>query len=243
MRIQRTDVYENGTLMRAPVDLKGNEAARAVLAYEIELAYQSRIAKLKNRDFSIIANNCCGSLMYDSLRLNKLSPTCSLLIDRHSFIIFCRHLKEYLDMPVEAPTEQEQKLYPGCRVPIGMLKASDTLPPVGLVFTHYDSFETARETWYRRRERVNYDNLFFVLDCGMEKNEELLDEFERLPYENKVAFTVLEDRERWKDTFSFQYYLDGYFHPGAFMDYILTDSGVYKVLDEFDYVNWLNQGL
>ena len=77
----------------------------------------------------------------------------------------------------------------------------------------------------------------------MEKDEKLLDEFEQLPYENKVAFTALEDRERWKDTFSFRCFSDGNFRPGYFMDYVLTDSGIYHVLDDFDYVNWLNRGL
>ena len=242
MKIQRTDIYDNGQFLRAPVDLKGNEAAKAILAYELGKACESRIARLENKNFTVIANDCCGSLMYDSLQLKKLSPTCGMTIGRYAFVIFCRHLKEYLSMPVEVPTEEERKLYPGCKAPIGMLHASDTLPPIGLIFTYYDSLEKARETWYRRRERVNYDNLFFILNCATEKDEHLLDEFERLPYENKVAFTALEDRERWKDTFSFRCFSDGNYHPGYFMDYVLTDSGIFHVLDDFDYVNWLNQG-
>lgn len=72
--------------------------------------------------------------------------------------------------------------------------------------------------------------------------EKTLDEFEHLPYENKVAFTVPEDGERWKDTFCFSCFTDGRYHPGYIFDYLFTDSGVFNVLDEFDYVNWLNQG-
>ena len=190
MKIQRTDIYDNGTLLRAPVDLKGNEAAKAVLSYELNKAYESRIAKLKNKDFTIIANDCCGSLIYDSLHLKKLSPTCSMTIGRYAFVIFCRHLKEYLSMPVEVPTEEERMLYPGCKAPIGMLHASDTLPPIGLVFTHYESLEKARETWCRRRERVNYDNLFFVLNCNMVKDEKLNVSFHRSPSSSLVKITL-----------------------------------------------------
>ena len=242
MKIQRTDVYENGKLLRAPVNCEGNKKMEAVFLYGLEKAYQSRISRLENKDFTIIANDCSGSFIYDSLRLKKLSPTCSMTIGRYAFISFCRHLKEYMSMPVEEATEEDLKKYPGCKVPVGILRGKDSLPSIGLIFTHYESFEKARETWYRRRERINYDNLFFILDCAMEKDEKLLDEFERLSVENKVAFTALEDRERWKDTFSFQCFSDGKFHSGYFMDYLFTDSGIFNVMDEFDYVNWLNQG-
>lgn len=243
MKIQRTDVYKNGKLLRAPVDLTRDEKAGTVFLYGLEMAYQSRIERLKNKDFTIIANNCCGTLMYESLRLKKLSPTCSLTIEGDAFVKFCRHLKEYLRMPVEEATEEDRKKYPGCKVPIGILRGNGALPPVGLVFTHYDRFENAREAWYRRRERVNYDNLFFILDCETETDEKLPDEFERLPYENKVIFTKLEDGERWNDTFSFSCFTDGKYHPGYAFDYLFTDSGIFNVLDEFDYVSWLNQGL
>ena len=132
--------------------------------------------------------------------------------------------------------------YPGCKVPIGMLRGNGELPSIGLIFTHYPSLENAREAWYRRRERVNYDNLFFILDCCTETDAELQDAFERLPYENKLIFTRLEDPERWKDTFCFSCFTDGNYHPGYFMDYLLTDNGIFHVMDEFDYVNWLNEG-
>ena len=243
MKIQKTDIYSNGKFLRAPIDCKGNKKAEAVFWYGLEKAYQSRIERLKNKDFSIISNNCCASFIYDSLRLIKRSPTCGMTIGRYAYIVFCRHLREYLSMPVEKPTEEDLKLYPGCKAPTGILRGNDTLPPIVLVFSHYDSFDNARETWYRRRERVNYDNLFFILDCGKETDDRVLDEFERLPYENKVAFTTLEDHERWKNTFSFQCYTDGNYHPGYTFDYLFTESGLFNVLDEFDYVNWLNQGM
>ena len=64
----------------------------------------------------------------------------------------------------------------------------------------------------------------------------------RVNYLLKVIFTRLEDPERRKDTFCFSCYTDGNFHPGYFIDYLLTDNGIINVMDEFDYVNWLNEG-
>ena len=241
MRLRKTDVYDKGILLRAPLTLKGTAEEKELLSRILDMAYLSRLRRLSNTGFSIIANNCCGSFMYESLRLKKLSPTCDMEIASHEFVGFCRHLKEYLRMPVDAPTEEDRKKYPGCNVPIGILRGNDVLPPVGLIFTHYDSLENARETWYRRRERVNYDKLFFVMDCGVESDEELLDEFEQLPYENKVIFTKAEDRERWKDTFCFRCFTDGNYRLGYVFDYLFTESGLFNVLDEFDYVSWLNR--
>ena len=242
MKIQRTDVYQKGTLLSAPLNLKKEEPAWEILSQQLKKACLSRLRRLENTNFTVISNDCCASFLYDSLNLQKATPTCGMTIGRYAFVDFCLHLRAYLSMPVEEPTEEDLKRYPGCKAPIGILRGTGELPSIGLIFTHYPSLETAREAWYRRRERVNYDNLFFILDCCMETSEALQDAFERLPYENKVMFTRLEDPERWKDTFCFSCFTDGSCHAAYFMDYLVTDNGIFRVLDEFDYVNWLNQG-
>ena len=205
----------------------------------LDRAYWYRRLRLRNKDFTIISNDCSAAFIYTDLRMKKLTPTINMVIANYDFVCFCRHLREYLSMPVDEATEEEMKRFPGCKVPVGILHGKDALPDIGLIFTHYRSIDEAREKWYERRERVNYDNLFFILDCGMEKDEKLLDAFESLPCKNKVAFTQLDDTGRWKDTFRPGCFDAGYGlwnrFPGIISEYIEL-----RWIDEFDYVSWLN---
>ena len=213
------------------------------LKYGRDLAYRLHMLRLRNRDFTIISNDCCASLIYTNLRMQKDTPTCDMTIGTYNYINFCRHLKEYLTLPVDEPTEEDKKKYPGCNVPIGILHGEPLgLRDVGLVFTHYQTLEEAREKWYRRRERVHYDNLFFILDCGTVNNEKILDAFEKLPYPNKVIFTDLKDKKRWKNTFRFSYFTAE--NPQKRNHHTIVRFGplILRGIDEFDYVGWLNRG-
>lgn len=197
-----------------------------------------RRSRLRNRDFTIISNDCTGALMYRSLRMRKDSPTCDMTIGVYGFLPFCRHLKEYLSVPVDDPTEEDLKKFPGCKVPIGMLRGGNGLPDIGLVFTHYKTLEEAREKWYRRRERVHYDNLFVTVFWDDTAEESLLDEYEKLPY-RKVIFTSLEDKARWKDTFRFSF-MGQDINADVFTYKKGTGLFRFRYLDEFDFVKWLN---
>lgn len=209
----------------------------------LDYARLSRLYRIKNKDFSIISNNCCGSLIYRLLELKKLSPTQDLIVERKNFPVFCRNLKYYLRLPVDVPTEEERSTRPSVSCPVGILHAGPELPDVFLTFLHYDSFEQATDAWYRRRERVNYDNLFFLMDCGMEATEELLDEFERLPSPNKVVFTHLQDKKRWKHTFRFGYYTEKEYKPARMFRRRWRWPFLYLIMDEFPYIKWLNHGV
>ena len=212
---------------------------KTIKNYRIKLARMYRRARLKNKDFTIISNECTGAFMYRCLNMRLDSPTCDMTIGTYGFLHFCKHLKEYLSLPIEDPTEEDMKKYPGCKVPIGILRGENGLPDVGLVFTHYKTLEEAREKWYRRRERVHYDNLFITVYWDPTAKEELLDEYEKLPY-NKVIFTTLKDKQRWKDTFQFSFQKDLETQISIFTD---KPAGpfLFKYLDEFDFVKWLNR--
>ena len=196
-------------------------------------------SRLKNKDFSVISNDCSATYIYTDLGMKKLSPTCGLTVEYDLFTTFCRHLREYLSLPVDTPTEEELKKYPGCTAPIGILHGKNGLPDIGLIFTHYPSLEDAREKWYRRRERVNYDNLYFIMCCGRDKDESIQDDFESLPYENKIMLTQLEDPDRWKDTLRLRCYDSG-IDPWLDMPDIGRRVFTFRWFDEFDYVSWLN---
>jgi uncharacterized protein (DUF1919 family) len=68
--------------------------------------------------------------------------------------------------------------------PIGLLK------DVEIHFLHYKSEAEAKEKWERRTKRINWDNLY-VKFCDRDLfTYDLLEEFDRLGYRKKVAFTA-----------------------------------------------------
>jgi len=56
-------------------------------------------------------------------------------------------------------------------------------------FLHYKTFEEAQEKWNKRKQRINWDNLFVMMYTSeMEEAER----FDRLPYEKKICFVPFE---------------------------------------------------
>lgn len=204
----------------------------------LQLAGLSRQRRLKNRNYSIICNNCCGTLINHLLLQEKRSPTENLTIELREFPTFCRHLKAYLRLPMEEPTEEERGCYPETDRPLGILRGGPTLPDIHLVFWHYDSFPQARDAWYRRRTRVNYENLFFLMDCSMDANEALLEEFRQIPSPNKMAFTHLPG----KDTYRFFYYTEKRYKTAYMFVQEWRGPFLHRIMDRFPYIRWLNHG-
>ena len=149
---------------------------------------------LKNRDFSIISNNCWGGLVYDKYALPYRSPTIGLYFYADEYIRFVSNLKKYLASDLEFISIDESKhkdsiLEKGENSVLIGLVGGD----VEVVFLHYHSKEEAYEKWTRRCKRVNFDNL--IIKCNDQNgftNKEF-EEFCSLPYKNKIFFTANEE--------------------------------------------------
>lgn len=170
------------------------------------------------------------------------SPTVNLIIYEEQFLIFCQNLKAYSRCPVEKPTEEEAKAFTAYDYPVGILRGGD-LPDINLLFVHYGSFDEAKAKWEARFTRVNYDDVFVVMDRGMDARDEILNAFYALPYEHKVFFTHKEDPERWPCNFRFNYYTPERYKSGYLYNGVKKGLAHFMVLDEFDYVKWLNSGI
>lgn len=69
------------------------------ISFSFPSLYRKR--KLKNKDFTIISNNCCGGLIYRTLGIKYNSPTVNSWISRKDFFVFCNNLKEYFSYELE----------------------------------------------------------------------------------------------------------------------------------------------
>lgn len=120
--------------------------------------------------------------------------------------------------------------------------ASEKNYPVGKLddltihFMHYHSEQEAANKWVERTKRINLDNLFVMMTDRDGCTYQDLQEFDRLPFANKVVFTHKPYPEL-KSAF----YIEGFENQtqvGDLFEFSGWDGK--KYYDQLDYVNWFN---
>ena len=154
-----------------------------------------RRKKINKREISIISNNCWGGMIYESYYLEKQSPTAGLFFNPTDYLKFISKFKYYLSQDlkfIEHDTSKNKNLLKECKI------SNDTpiaiLDDVEIIFLHYKEKEIAKEKWNRRIKRINYENIIFKFNDQNGCTEENLETFLKLPYKNKIFFTV----KKWK---------------------------------------------
>lgn len=185
--------------------------------------------RLKNDNFTLITNNCIGGIICHDLHLRFMSPTINLYFINDEFILFCTYLKEYISLDL-CEYKQHDKLFP-----VGLLPGSKG--DVHIYFMHYNSFAEAKTKWNERKNRINYDNLFIIMEAQKSSEESLL-QFNAIPYENKVVLTD-GNCPNILQSFSIEnnFYGESYW-SGKFLEY--PKYGIRRYMDVFDYVHFFN---
>ena len=141
---------------------------------------------------SLITNNCHGAVIYVEKRWEYASPTISTQILPRDFVKFCSKLKAYLEMPLEEyrdlSDEHERELirFYGDELdawPIGIID------DVMIIFRHETDFATAADKWNRRKERVDYNSLAYMLDAVNESYADDIQAFLDLKLPHSVVLT------------------------------------------------------
>lgn len=138
------------------------------------------IQRLKNRDFSLVASNCNGSLILHDLGLRFNSPFVNLWIKPKDYIKMLSNFEWYMDQELKFVKED------GIDYPIGIINE------VRIYFQHYNSEDEAKAIWQKRKERINYNNLFVMFTERDGCTYEDLKAFDELPFNNKIVFTKKE---------------------------------------------------
>lgn len=206
-------------------ELESQNLSQEARISEWETYKEEKCRQLRNTDFSIISLNCCGTIIYYDMGLQYRSPTINLSMNMGDFVKLAESLPWYMEQ--ELVEIDEERSYP-----VGLLA------DIKIYFVHYKTFEEALSKWNERKERINWDNLFFI---GMEKQGctyELMGRFELLPYKNKIMLTYKEYPE-----FSCAYYMKGVEVEGGMRDItgFKPQPLMRRYLDDFDYVSFLNR--
>ena len=193
-----------------------------------------RRSLLKDKDITIISNNCWGGVVYEWYGLQKLSPTVGMYIFADDYLKFIGALKYYLSREIDIRPARESKRYERImsmqseECPIGVLDNE-----IEIVMLHYKDPAVAREKWERRRKRVNYDNIViknsFMNDC----TTDMLHQFDALSFDGfspkRVMFVHRKELvgpyevyipgfENEEQITNDTYYFNRYFHVTRFLN-------------------------
>lgn len=184
---------------------------------------------LTNRTFSIISNSCIGNVIYHKLGVPYLSPFIGISFDNKVFPVLARDIKSYMSEKLNF-------------VNMGTLYPTAYLGDILLHFEHYNSNEQALDSWNRRKLRVDYDNLFFVMSdrpTKMAITESDILKLKSVSCRGKVVFSILDIPE-----VDYIIHLPKDNKLECVNDYMKRKNylGKWEWENYFNYVLWLNEG-
>lgn len=185
-------------------------------------------SRLTNRDFSLLASNCIGGIIYNHYGCRFLSPTINLRIPSNDFIKFILNIKEFL-------AQDDFEFVDGgyYRCPSAILHNE-----IFINFTHYNTGEEAILKWSERKKRINWDNLFVILnDCdGVTE-----DDMRRLSGINCKGIVIFTSKQ-YKDI-PYAFYIDKYNGEPNIGNILKKNwlTGIREYEKYFDFTAWLNE--
>ena len=150
--------------------------------------YKNKIQrKNKNKDFTIISQNCIGGVIYNDLGLEFKTPTINLFIEDENFIKLCENPKHYFSIDAEPKIEDYVDPIDN-RIHYPKIKVDD----IEICCLHYKDCNSAVESWNRRRKRVNFDNMYIIANTwNLHNKKELVERLNKLKYK-KIIFSTKE---------------------------------------------------
>lgn len=145
-----------------------------------------RYLSVKEERVTIISDNCWGGMTYHALGMEFYSPFINLYVEKNDVIKLMQHLPDYINKPLEYVAQSydknRQAEYPVCK-----------LGDVILYFNHYNSYDEAKVVWNRRKEKINWNNIFVKM---LLEDQEQLEGFRKISY-RKIGFSKFscEDRD------------------------------------------------
>lgn len=145
--------------------------------------------ELKNENFTIFSNNCLGGVFYHDAGKQFTSPLINTALDGPDFIKFLKRPDYYLNFPMKFIDGSKY----GHNYPIALID------DIEVRFVHYKTKEEAELKWRIRSKRIIWDNIFVIATNhdGLNTNT-LLEEFNKLDYDNKIMFVSKDfSKYRW----------------------------------------------
>ncbi len=179
---------------------------------ELQIAYINRKQinkklrqKIKNNNCSIISSNCIGGMIYHDLGFKFLSPTINMYFNTEDFAKLVSNIEKYMNIYPELIKND----------PFPVLLLED----IKLFCLHYKTYMEAIQAWERRKERINYDNIFVIAtdrDCNNKEDLKIIDKADY----DKVIF-VSDKNHKLNNGI----YVQGYQSQVGHLDRFVDESG------------------
>lgn len=182
---------------------------------------------LRDKNISIISNNCMGGLICHEYDMKFLSPTVNLQFPYMDFVYFCNSLREHINMELKEcpPLIEEFSALGGGDVdfPCGILG------DVRILFQHYKSFQEAQFAWSRRCKRILYDRIFVLFYTQGVIDEQVLNGFKSIKY-HKIMLSDQKHIVNGKDIL--------YFSTPDGKEWWEIDNKHFNKRYYYDRINW-----
>jgi len=193
--------------------------------------YHKRKAKQnKNHSCSVLCNNCTGGVILHDLKLKFNTPTINTLFYSYDdFIFFVKNIRDIASKELIEVGDTDQ------HYPVGQINILNRNLMIG--FVHYNNFAQARSKWIERFRRIDYDNLYVIIE-GKDVSYKHLDDIASI----NLPKCVYSDFDKLKSkAFNFYngHHLYDDWHPGKVFEYKHL-FGLKRYLDDFDYISFLN---
>ena len=133
---------------------------------------------LQRSQLSIFAMHCFGGLMSHLLGLPFCSPFVNMFLNEQDYLRFLRKPRTYMGRDLIF----KDKLW---QADLKFNYPIFTLDDVEIHMNHYSDFDEAVKIWEKRKQRINWYNLFVT---AYTEDAKILEEFDVLPYGKKVCF-------------------------------------------------------
>lgn len=146
-------------------------------------------SRIKNKELTIISNNCWGGIFYRNNNLKYLSPTLGMFFIGSEYIKFIYNLKHYMECDLNFIKVEDSK-YSDYLKKIQYKGLIGKLEDIEICFLHYKSEEEALKKWNRRKARINYNNILYKFNDQNLCTYHDLEMFEKFEAKNKILFTA-----------------------------------------------------
>lgn len=179
----------------------------------------------KNMTPCIISRDCIGGVLYKRMRRQFSSPTIKLYMTNEDFVLFCLNITDFLNGSVE-------EIHTDRSYPVGQIKTEKG--SIKLYFMHYNSFSSAKDSWERRKKRINLDNIVVILNAESNVDKNIIEQFEKIPYRKVLLTSNAKESECVKNL---KCYERGY--DGPLVAYKSRTLPIVRYMDEFDWIGFL----
>lgn len=148
---------------------------RCIYGLYIFLLYSKR-----NKNITLISNNCIAGYIYHDVRGKFYSPTINLQIAPVDYVKFVNNMDFYLNqdlVEIQEPSDEGFKKLGGEKITFPVGRLGDII----IYFQHYKNFTEAKSKWESRKERIIADNIVLLL-VDTFCTQEILEEYSNAPF-------------------------------------------------------------